>query len=55
MQSRRNNIRVNGIEKLDKETWQDSEERIKMAVREKFGMDITIERAHHIEKRGHKS
>ena len=54
-QSRRNNIRVNGIEKLDKETWQDSEERIKMAVREKFGMDITIERAHHTEKRGHKS
>lgn len=54
-QSRRNNIRVNGIEKLDKETWQDSEERIKMAVSEKFGMDITIERAHHIEKRGHKS
>ena len=54
-QSRRNNIRVNGIEKLDKETWHDSEEKIKMAVREKFGMDITIERAHHIEKRGHKS
>ena len=54
-QPRRNNIRVNGIEKLDKETWQDSEEKIKMAVREKFGMDITIERAHHIEKRGHKS
>ena len=54
-QSRRINIRVNGIEKLDKETWQDSEEKIKMAVREKFEMDITIERAHHIEKRGHKS
>ena len=39
-QSRRNNIRVNGIEKLDKETWQDSEEKIKMVVREKFEMDM---------------
>ena len=43
-QSRRNNIRVNGIEESDEETWQDSEEKVKMAVREKLGTDITIER-----------
>ena len=54
-QSRRNNIRVNGIEESDKETWQDSEEKVKMAVREKLGMDITIERAHRVEKRDGKA
>ena len=54
-QSRRNNIRVNGIEESVKETWQDSEEKVKMAVREKLGMDITIERAHRVEKRGGKA
>ena len=41
-QSRRNNITVNGIEESVKETWQDSE-------------DITIERAHRVEKRGGKA
>ncbi|XP_068670429.1 uncharacterized protein [Montipora foliosa] len=53
--SKRNNIRVNGIEESVKETWQDSEEKVKMAVREKLGMDITIERAHRVEKRGGKA
>lgn len=42
-QSRRNNIRVNGIEESDREMWRDSE---KKAVQEKLGMDISIERAH---------
>ena len=45
-QSRRNNIRVNGIEESDRETWQESEQKVKMAVQEKLGMDISIERAH---------
>ena len=54
-QSRRNDIRVNGIEASEKETWQDSEEKVKMPDREKLGMDITIERAHRVEKRGGKA
>ena len=45
-QLRRNNIRVNGIEESDRETWQESEQKVKMAVQEKLGMDISIERAH---------
>lgn len=46
---------MNCIEESDKETWQDYEEKVKMAVREKLGMDITIERAHRVEKRGGKA
>ena len=54
-QSRRNNIRVNGIEESDRETWEESERKVKMAVQEKLGMDIAIERAHRVEKRGGKA
>ena len=45
-QSRRNNIRVNGILESSRETWEEAEEKVKDAVKTKLGIDIDIERAH---------
>ena len=45
-QSRRNNIRVNGILESSRETWEVAEEKVKDAVKTKLGIDIDIERAH---------
>ena len=45
-QSRRNNIRVNGILESSRETWEEVEEKVKDAVKTKLGIDIDIERAH---------
>ena len=45
-QSRRNNIRVNGILESSRKTWEEAEEKVKDAVKTKLGIDIDIERAH---------
>ena len=50
-QSRRNNIRVNGIEESVDETWEETEEKVKEAVKAKLGMELEIERAHRVERR----
>ena len=50
-QSRRNNIRVNGIPESSRETWEEAEEKVKDAVKTKLGIDIDIERAHRVERK----
>ena len=51
-QSRRNNIRVNGIPEETDETWDDVERKVKVLVKERFGVDnIELERAHRVESR----
>ena len=51
-QSRRNNIRVNGIPEETDETWDDVERKVKVLVKETIGVDnIEIERAHRVESR----
>ena len=45
-QSRRNNIRVNGILESSRKTWEEAEEKVKDADKTKVGIDIDIERAH---------
>ena len=45
-QSRRNNIRVNGILESSRKTWEEAEEKVKDSVKTKLGIDIDIERAH---------
>ena len=50
-QSRRNNIRVQGIsEAIDGETWDSTESKVKEAIRETLGIDPDIERAHRVER-----
>ena len=45
--SRRNNIRVDGIAEDPKETWEESEEKLKKVIKEQLKIDeIVIERAH---------
>jgi hypothetical protein len=46
--SRRNNLRFEGIEETEGETWENCEEKIKLLLKGKLGIDkeITIERAH---------
>ena len=39
-QSRRNNIRVNGIPESDNETWEDAEAKVKRAIKE--NLDVTL-------------
>ena len=46
IQSRCNNIRVNGILESSRETWEEAEEKVKDAVKSKLGIDNDIERAH---------
>ena len=51
-QSRRNNIRVQGIpEAIDGETWNSTERKVKEAIRETLGIDPDIERAHRVERK----
>lgn len=50
-QSRRNNIRVNGIPESDSETWEEAEIKVKEAIREKLDIEVDIERAHRVERR----
>lgn len=51
-QSRRNNIRVNGIpEAMDGETWESAERKVKEAIGENLGIDADIERAHRVERK----
>ena len=51
-QSRRNNIRVQGIsEVIDGETWDSTESKVKEAIRETLGIDPDIERAHRVERK----
>ena len=49
--ARRNNLRINGIKKGNKENWEDCEERVNCFLEEKLDMDtgeIWIERAHRV-------
>lgn len=50
-QSRRNNIRVSGIPEAEKESWEDSEAKVKAVIKEKLQIDVDIERAHRVDKR----
>ncbi|XP_065665360.1 uncharacterized protein LOC136086798 [Hydra vulgaris] len=48
--SRRNNLRFNGVEESENESWEDSERKIQEVLKSKFGFtnDLEIERAHRI-------
>ena len=48
--SRRNNIRVDGIEEEENETWDDCKKKVKDIVKEKMGIDVEIQRAHRVGK-----
>lgn len=50
-QSRRNNIRVSGIAESLGETWDEAEEKVRAAIKEKLNMEVDIERAHRVERR----
>ena len=50
-QSRRNNIRVNGILESSREAREEAEEKVKDAVKTKLGININIERAHRVERK----
>lgn len=50
-QSCRNNIRVSGIPESPGETWTDSENKVKEAIKSSLGLEIEIERAHRVNKR----
>ena len=54
-QSRRNNIRVNGIPESDNETWEDAEAKVKRAIKDNLDLEVDIERAHRVERRITKS
>ena len=49
-QSRRNNIRIDGISEVGNETWSDTEEKAKQILKEKLNLDCEpeIERAHRV-------
>ena len=49
-QSRRNNIRVNGIPESDSETWEDAEVKIKRAIKDNLVLEVDIERADRVER-----
>ena len=50
-QSRRNNIRVSGIPEAERESWEDSEAKVKAVIKEKLQINVDIERAHRVDKR----
>lgn len=50
-QSHRNNIHVSGIPESPGETWTDSENKVKEAIKSSLGLEIEIERAHRVNKR----
>ena len=49
-ESRWNKIRVNRIPESSHETWEESEEKVKVAIKNKIGIDIDIERADRVER-----
>jgi len=52
--SRRNNLKIDGIKEMDKETWDDCEKRIKEVLKNNLKMDgIEIERAHRLGRKDH--
>lgn len=52
-QSRRNNLRIDGIKEESKETWEDTEQKVKATFMDKLNLDYTpeIERAHRTGRR----
>lgn len=50
-QSRRNNIRVTGIEEEEGETWEKTEIKVKEIFKGKLDLDVDIERAHRVGKK----
>lgn len=50
-QSRRNNIRVNGIPESENENWDQAEEKVKAAIKTKLNIDVEIERVHRVNRR----
>ena len=57
-QSRRNNVKIMGVdEDLEEKTWDDTEKVVRKLIREKlnFEKEIAIERAHRVGKRPHQS
>ena len=49
--SRRNNIRIDGIEEEQYETWDRCEEKVQKVIKEKFGIeDVEIDRCHRMKK-----
>ena len=54
-QSKRNNIRVNGIPESDNETWEE-QKLVKRAIKDNLGIEVVdIERAYRVERRKTKS
>ncbi|XP_065684369.1 uncharacterized protein LOC136096731 [Hydra vulgaris] len=51
--SRRNNLRFNGVEESENESWEDSEKKIQEVLKSKFGFtnNLEIERAHRTGKK----
>lgn len=45
--SKRNNVRVDGIEETVGETWADTEAIVNEAIQAKLNLEVEIERAHH--------
>ena len=52
-QSRRNNLRIDGIPEEEGETWETSEQKVKEAIKNKLRLqiDVNIERTHRVGKR----
>ena len=50
--SRRNNLRIDGIEEKPNETWEECEENVQQMIKEKLGITepIEIDRCHRISK-----
>lgn len=55
--SRRNNLRFEGIEENESETWEQSEQKVKVFLKDKLGLkdDIVIERVHRVRSRNENS
>ena len=53
-QSRRNNLRIDGISEKENETWDECEQEVQSLIKDKLGVveNIVIERAHRIKKKG---
>ena len=50
--SRRNNLRIEGIKEMDKESWEDCERKVKDVLHSRLGLsNIDIERAHRMGKK----
>ena len=53
-QSRRNNLRIDGISEKENETWDECEQEVQSLIKDKLGVveNIVIERANRIKKKG---